>query len=325
MQYIVLDLEWNQAMSSRAAIFNKLPIRLRGEIIQIGAVKLTEDMLPGEEFKAHIKPVYFRRMHYKVKQLTGIDKERLSKSEKFETVMKRFLDWCGPDCTFLTWGHDDKGIMEQNLIIHDMDIDWMDNWINLQVIFNLQTEGDGNQKSLVKAMEHFGIEQTRVAHDALGDAYNTALVCSKLNLLEGLAKYENAGSLLANRVSQVKNPSADGTTPLEHTVSRVYNSKAELFSDKDLTNIICPDCGALLKNFRWVNQGDRRYMTMASCPKHGKFLLRLKLRHAEDDTWSATRLLYRADENMASYYKRRASHPRSRGRRKHINKKTGKS
>ena len=31
-------------------------------------------------------------------------------------------------------------------------------------------------------MEHFTIEQTRIAHDALGDAYNTALVCTHLNM-----------------------------------------------------------------------------------------------------------------------------------------------
>lgn len=326
MQYIVLDLEWNQAMSSQASIFNKLPIRLRGEIIQIGAVKLTEDMLPGEVFKADIKPVYFRRMHHRVKQLTGIDKERLSKSEKFKTVMKRFLDWCGPDCTFLTWGCDDKGIMEQNLIIHDMDIDWMSNWINLQVIFNLQTGGDGNQKSLIKAMEYFGIEQTRTAHDALDDAYNAALICSKMNLLEGLEKYKNAGTQPAGRISPAaSHHPASGSLPLEHVVSRTYDSKAELFGDKNLTGIVCPDCGASLKSCRWVSQGDRRYMTMASCPQHGKFLLRLKLRHAEDDTWNATRLLYRADENMASYYSKKASHPRSRGGRKHINWKAGKN
>ena len=48
MNYVVVDLEWNQAMNSQASVFNKLPIRLRGEIIEIGAVKLNEDMTPGE-------------------------------------------------------------------------------------------------------------------------------------------------------------------------------------------------------------------------------------------------------------------------------------
>ena len=64
MSYIVLDLEWNQAMSSNASVFNRLPIHLSGEIIQIGAVKLNEDMTPGEEFKIDVKPVYFKRMHF---------------------------------------------------------------------------------------------------------------------------------------------------------------------------------------------------------------------------------------------------------------------
>ena len=71
MHYVVMDLEWNQAMSSKSSVFNKLPIHLRGEIIEIGAVKLNEDMTPGEEFKIDVKPVYFKRMHYKVKKLTG--------------------------------------------------------------------------------------------------------------------------------------------------------------------------------------------------------------------------------------------------------------
>ena len=47
MNYIVVDLEWNQAMSSKSSVFNKLPIKLRGEIIEIGAVKLDENMCPA--------------------------------------------------------------------------------------------------------------------------------------------------------------------------------------------------------------------------------------------------------------------------------------
>ena len=176
MNYIVVDLEWNQAMSSKSSVFNKLPIHLRGEIIEIGAVKLNDDMSLGEEFTIDVKPVYFKRMHYKVKKLTGFDKERLAKGLSFPDAMESFRAWCGDDVTFLTWGCDDRGIMEQNIIIHDLDWDWIAGWVNLQLIYNLQTGGDKNQKSLASAMEHFQIEQTRVAHDALGDAYNTALV-----------------------------------------------------------------------------------------------------------------------------------------------------
>ena len=81
MNYVVVDFEWNQAMSSKSSVFNKLPIHLRGEIIEIGAVRLDENMQPAEEFTIDIKPVYFKRMHYKVKKITGFDKERQSYAE----------------------------------------------------------------------------------------------------------------------------------------------------------------------------------------------------------------------------------------------------
>ena len=79
MNYVVVDLEWNQAMSSKSSVFNKLPIKLRGEIIEIGAVKLTQDMQPAEEFTIDVKPVYFKRMHYKAEHYyprsrLGLDK-----------------------------------------------------------------------------------------------------------------------------------------------------------------------------------------------------------------------------------------------------------
>ena len=38
MNIVVVDFEWNQAMRSDSPVFNKLPIHLRGEIIEIGAV-----------------------------------------------------------------------------------------------------------------------------------------------------------------------------------------------------------------------------------------------------------------------------------------------
>ena len=109
MNYIVLDLEWNQAMSSDSSVFKKLPIHLRGEIIEIGAVKLNPDMTPGDEFTIDVRPQFFRRIHYKVKKITGFDKDRLAQGIPFPEALEQFHDWCGSDVTFLTWGMDDQG------------------------------------------------------------------------------------------------------------------------------------------------------------------------------------------------------------------------
>ena len=314
MNYIVVDLEWNQAMSSKSSVFNKLPIKLRGEIIEIGAVKLDENMQPADEFTIDVKPVYFKRMHYKVKKLTGFDKERLAKGYSFRDAFEKFREWCGEDVTFLTWGCDDRGIMEQNIIIHDLDWDWIADWINLQLIYNMQTDGDKNQKSLSTAMEHFNIEQTRVAHDALGDAYNTALVCTKLDIAQGLAQYEDASRMLSLHTHKQQSGENKGPEPLEHLVFPGYISKSEAFADSELITLPCPDCSKELSCQRWINQGDQRYMNIYTCPDCGSYLLRLKFRKHEDNTWAANRLVYKADDDTLDFYRSKAALSRRRGR-----------
>lgn len=314
MNYVVVDLEWNQAMSSKSSVFNKLPIHLRGEIIEIGAVKLDDALRPTDEFTIDVKPVYFKRMHYKVKKLTGFDGERLASGVSFEDAFQQFRDWCGEDVTFLTWGYDDKGIMEQNIIIHDLDWDWIAGWVNLQLIYNVQTGGEKNQKSLATAMEHFEIEQTRVAHDALGDAYNTALVCTHLDLQAGLDSYDETQRVLSARASGEHKQASEGPEPVEHLVFPNYVSKAEAFSDEAITSIPCPVCGAAMSAARWVNQGDQRYMNLYTCENDGSYLVRLKFRKDDAGLWCANRLIYEADEGLVDFYKIKTTQARRRGR-----------
>ena len=230
--------------------------------------------------------------------------------------MEIFRDWCGEDVTFLTWGCDDRGIMEQNIIIHDLDWDWIAGWVNLQLIYNLQTGGDKNQKSLASAMEHFGIEQTRIAHDALGDAYNTALVCTHLNMEEGLKLYPDAAQILSSRMPKSETqPETQDVDYLLHESYSAFATKAAAFADERIVSLSCPVCGKALSGSKWVNQGDQRYMSIYSCEEDGPFLARVKFRkHAEDNTWSANKLLYKADEAAVEFYHTKAAQSRRRGR-----------
>ena len=41
-------------------------------------------------------------MHYKVKKLTGFDKERLSRGVLFPEAFRQFREWCGEGVTFLS-------------------------------------------------------------------------------------------------------------------------------------------------------------------------------------------------------------------------------
>lgn len=316
MNLVVVDFEWNQAVRSDSPVFNRLPIHLRGEIIEIGAVRLNDDYTPGEEFTMDVRPEYFRQMHRQVMKITGFNRERLENGVPFPEAFEAFRQFCGDDVVFLTWGCDDRGIFEQNIIIHDLDWDWIDEWINLQLIYNVQTGGDKNQKSLADAMEHFCIEQTRTAHDALGDAYNTSLVASKLDMHNGLRCYDDAPRILASRMPNASIPAEteQGPEPVFVDAFTGYSTKAEAFADAAVSDLRCPECDRLMSPQKWVNQGEGRYLNLYSCPEHGKYLTRVRFRSNDDGSLLAGRRVYEADDEMISLYRTKAAQARRRGR-----------
>ena len=50
MQYIVLDMEWNQPWPGSPSAKKVLPSPIRGEIVQIGAVRMPRDGEVADEF-----------------------------------------------------------------------------------------------------------------------------------------------------------------------------------------------------------------------------------------------------------------------------------
>ena len=77
MNYIVMDMEWNQPWPGSPSAKKVLPVQIRGEIIQIGAVRVTEDQQVADEFQILIKPKYYRHLNRRVSKLTGIKETQL--------------------------------------------------------------------------------------------------------------------------------------------------------------------------------------------------------------------------------------------------------
>ena len=302
MNYIVLDMEWNQPWPGSPSSRKVLPVQIRGEIIQIGAVRVTEDQQVADEFQVLIKPKYFRRLNRRVSKLTGIKESQLNtEGVAMEAAMSAFRSWCGEDVTFLTWGFDDITILRENLRLYGLDENWVSRWYNAQMIFNAQTDGSTAQKALKTAMEIFGIEATRPAHDALGDAYHTALICAKLDLEKGTREY---GSALKSHVEGFHGAELPGC--LERKVYYDYADKRAALSAMAGKENKCPTCGRQMLGSRWFAQPGRRYMDLATCPDHGKFLIRVRLSEQPDGTVRASRLTYEATSEAAQAYARRA-------------------
>jgi len=302
MDYIVLDMEWNQPWPGSPSSRKVLPVQIRGEIIQIGAVRVTEEQTVADEFQVLVKPKYYRRLNRRVSKLTGIkDTQLRDEGVGFAEAMERFRAWCGEDVTFLTWGFDDITILRENLQLHGLEDNWVSRWYNAQMIFNAQTDGSNSQKALKTAMEIFGIEATRPAHDALGDAYHTALICARLDLKKGTAEYAKA---LKEHVNGFHGAELPGC--IDRKVFYDYADKHGALSAMSGEENRCPICNRQMLGSRWFAQPGRRYMDLATCPDHGKFLIRVRLSDQPDGTVRVSRLTYEATSEAAEAYARRA-------------------
>ena len=302
MDYIVLDMEWNQPWPGSPSAKKVLPVHIRGEIIQIGAVRLTEDGQVADEFQVMIRPKYYRRLNRRVSKLTGIKESRLKEEGiPFPDAMEQFSSWCGEDIVFLTWGFDDIGILRENLKLFGLDESWTEKWYNAQMIFNAQTDGSNSQKALKTAMEIFGIEATRPAHDALGDAYHTALICARLDLKRGAEEYQQALKSHENGFHGAELPGC-----ISRKVFHDYADKHAALTAMTGPENQCPICGRQMLGSRWFAQPGHRYMDLASCAEHGKFLIRVRLSDQPDGTVRVSRLTYEATSEAAEAYARRA-------------------
>ena len=302
MNYIVLDMEWNQPWPGSPSSRKVLPVQIRGEIIQIGAVRVSEEQQVLDEFQIMIKPKYYRHLNRRVSKLTGIKETRLKEEGvPFPYAMEQFRAWCGEDIVFLTWGFDDIGILRENLQLHGLPTEWTGNWYNAQMIFNAQTDGSTAQKALKTAMEMFGIEATRPAHDALGDAYHTALICARLDLKKGALEYDMALKSHENGFHGAELPGC-----ICRQVFYDFADKRAALSAMAGEENKCPECGGKMLGSRWFAQPGHRYMDLATCPEHGKFLIRVRLSEQPDGTIRVSRLTYEATSEAAQAYARRA-------------------
>lgn len=302
MHYIAVDFEWNQAGYNR-----KSSIQLDGEIIQIGAVKMNDDFEVVDYFSADIKPVIYRKIHKKVKELTGIDQKQLNNGKDFLVIIEKFRQWCGDEHIFLTWGPDDSRIMMQNLLVHKYDTSWMGRWINLQVIYSMQTEEEKPPMSLEKAVEYYGIPVDMTVHNALNDAKYTAEICEFLDIKKGMDDYSNNADL-----SGLKRVSCGNYKVIYNCVN-----KQSVFASEKIKNLRCPYCDMPLSELKpWVKQSGDRYLTIGRCNKHGLFVGKLKFMREKDGKISAKYMMFTADKADEQYYMNRLKINNEKSRKK---------
>ena len=201
---VLFDLEWNIGYQPYTFNYQGVQQTFRGEIIEIGAVKIDEDGNVLDTFSIHLRPRIFRKLQHHIAKVTGLTQEDLDNGDPIVQGLRRFMQWCGPDAEFAEWGMDDVPVLKQNLYLCNLDESRPTVWYDLQQVFlreHPRKEGEG--MTLESVVTRLGIPMDRPFHDALSDTLYTADVCRKLHLREGLAAYPTEDEALRQSLCQM--------------------------------------------------------------------------------------------------------------------------
>lgn len=295
VKYIVIDLEWNQAISKEQSE-SGMPF----EIIEIGAVKLDENMHIVSQFNSLIKPKVYRKLHHKTQEVTRLSIKELNQNgREFKKCIREFFKWCGEDYIFCTWGSMDLTELQRNIRFYGLEIPFARPllYYDLQKLYSVLYKGGTGMLALDNAVKERNISQRRPFHRAQDDAYYTALVMREMDMESVKGQFS---------VDFYRPPQKSGEEVLIQRdneiefVSRIYDTKEELLKDRTVTCMECWYCKKRLrKKIHWFSWNGKPYFALAYCPEHGYLRGRIKLRKSEDEKVFAVKTLHFTDEQGA--------------------------
>ncbi|MBQ6233090.1 MAG: exonuclease domain-containing protein [Clostridia bacterium] len=294
MQAIVLDLEWNQPMTFRGGGYRQSGGQLLFEMIQIGAVKLNENREILDTFNQLIQPTCYRRLNPHIEKITHITQEQLDESPLFQEAYKAFIDWCGEDCVLLTWGCDDISVFEQNVRYFDCE-DPLPPICDIQKLFSDELGTPNERKSLKRALEALSIEPNddKEFHNALNDAYYTALVYAHMQTPEKVMQYRLKPKQLIHQ---------DRKRRQTLSVHRINRGVPTILKSKFGTQVPCPVCNHLTPLAAdYCRYTPQRYTALAVCENHGLFYVKMNVITQEDKKRYLERVTVLTEEQSPAY------------------------
>lgn len=274
VNYIVLDLEWNQG-SEEEESDPFMPV----EIIEIGAVKLNHEFQVIDEFSCIIKPVKYKTLHFRVKDMLKIDETYLYKGRSFQKGAGDFLKWCGSNYRFCTWGSTDLMELQRNLdFFHMKKLEKPLKYYDLQKIYSRHILKEDSLRALDKAVDELNIEKAEPFHHAITDAHYTAQVLSSIDKHIFLKKssidiYNNPQNI-HEEIQRVQGNQYE-------YITREFKDKLEALSDREVKSYHCILCSQSVKKLRgWFASSPTVYYCILECRTHGYIYGKIKIKTA---------------------------------------------
>ena len=314
MDYIVLDLEWNQSCYGKQAEHPRMPF----EIIEIGAVKVNSKHKIVDEFKALIKPKLYKKLHKQIKDMLNYDEETLQKEGvPFVNACTDFLKWCGEDCAFCTWGPSDMFYLQENMDFYNMKkLDFPLKYYNIQQIYADKFDKEHSICRLEKAVEAFGIKEDEPFHSAVNDARYTAKIMCHKKFPEFKEKYSIDLYRHPKKKEEEINIFHDG---YYEYISSEFSNKQTAMEDKHVNSLICCKCGRKIsKKINWFQATQSTSLAAGKCFYHGLMLGKLRFKETKnsDDNVFVIKTIHKTDKKEIASVKERQEQIREKRREK---------
>lgn len=274
MNFIILDLEWNQSNQTAEENENGLLF----EIIEIGAIKLNSERNMVGEFSELVKPQVYHEMHHITSKLIHLQMKQLEKGRSFPEVMKEFREWCGEDYIFCTWGPLDLTELQKNMKYYGLEplTDKPIAFYDVQKLFSIAFEDRKSRRALEYAVDFLKIEKDIPFHRAFSDAYYTAKVLGKIRDEKVLKNFSydtyHAPLTKEDEVYMVFDAYAK-------YISREFDNKTQAMADREVSVAKCYICNKMLrKKIRWFSPNGKNYYCVAQCDKHGCMKSKMRIR-----------------------------------------------
>ena len=321
MNYVVIDLEWNQPIDGRSNEERELCF----EIIEIGAVMLNEKRQQIGDFSRVIKPQVYKKMNSYTKGIVNIPTFELEHGEPFPDTMKEFLEWCGEDYIFCTWGSGDLVELQRNMKYYGMKNLAKEPfpYLDVQKLYGLDYEGKKTARSLEYAVSSLGIKQEVPYHRAFGDAYYTGKILSAIRNEELLTRYSYDTFHIPKTRAAELHVSFPG---YEKYISRGFPDKIAAMQDREVLSSRCILCGKKLRKcVRNFTPGGKYYLNVAFCEEHGYMKSKIRLKKTDGGRVYVikTQKMISADE-MAEIAGRRAHIQEVKRIKEEMMRRTGK-
>ena len=293
-----MDLEWNQSATGKRASVPGLPF----EIIEIGAVKLDENLCKMSTFRRVIKPVVYEKLHFRVLEVVNLGVEELRRcGESFADAAGEFFDWCyaeNEQPIFCSWGEMDLPQLERNMAYFHVEspLPYPLLYYDIQKLYTMHTEGHHKTAApLDKAVDDLDIIDDGGFHSALNDALYTAQVMQRIDM-KALRPYM---SLDYYRLPSCPEEEIYLVFPdYSKFVSRVFDSKEDAFADPAIKEMICYRCNRVLKKtVGWFSPNQKVYHCIAQCPEHGYLKGKIRVKHTDDGKVYVVKTIKRVSED----------------------------